>query len=55
MEKYSKFRLTYPFLVDGYKGDAGFSLVEVFTLALYKVEAYFLVSFIFTLQSHARY
>lgn len=50
MEKYSKLRLKYPLLVhvDGYKGDAGFSLIEVFPLALCKVETNYLVSFIFT-------
>lgn len=47
-----KIEIKYPFFVhvDGYKGDAGFSLIEVFALALCKVETYYLVSFF---QSHA--
>lgn len=42
-EKYSKLRLIYPFLVHvgGYKGDADFSLIEVSSLTLYKLETYY--------------
>lgn len=43
MEKYSKLRLIYPFLVHvgGYKGDADFSLIEVSSLTLCKLETYY--------------
>ena len=47
MEKYSKLRLIYPFLVHvgDYKGDADFILIEVSPLTLCKLETYYWVFF----------